>query len=181
MTLEVYCPHCTGKASCDDSELGQNAPCPHCGVVFTLVSPAQAARAAKAPPPQVQVALASQPSAPPPAPSAPPSAPSTPVRGVQKVRETRSEFVNRIRKESSYSALRGLLVTVRNLTYFVAVLVLLGGILMAFAQFNPTTLVQCLFGASISLLIAAIASATYQASIVVVDIADTLIDEQTTN
>lgn len=174
MTLVIHCPHCSGKASCDDSELGQDAPCPHCGQIFTLVSPAQAAKAAKAPPPQIQVQAAASSTQPKAATPAAP-APASFVQGVRKARETRAEFVSRIRKESSYAALRGVLIIVRNIAYAVALLSLLGSLT---GGFMTGGFGQAIIGAASSVLLAALASAAYQAGIVLVDIADTLIDER---
>lgn len=83
--------------------------------------------------------------------------------------------MSRIRKESSYAALRGVLIIVRNIAYAVALLSLLGSLT---GGFMTGGFGQAIIGAASSVLLAALASAAYQAGIVLVDIADTLIDER---
>jgi len=179
MNLVVHCPNCTGKASCDDSELGQEASCPHCGVGFTLISPAQAARAASAPPPpvQIQAASPSQTAAQPTKTTSPPSTPPAPAptQGVRKPRETRQEFVKRIRKESSYGNARTLLGAICGVSAVIGLLLIVG------AFFAPSSGVPGLtlaVGIITGALVFAASAAVHECLVVAFDIADALIDQR---
>lgn len=94
-------------------------------------------------------------------------------------------FLSRIREESSYPALRSFLDTVQNVGCVLGALIVLAGGYLAFAAINDDVIgnfVRVSYGVLVGVggvLVIALSLAAYQASVVVVDIADVLIDQRT--
>lgn len=95
-------------------------------------------------------------------------------------------FLTRIREQSSYPALRGFLDTIRIVVHGLGILMVFGGmvsVLISLGSSGPDaqkvaravgSVIICISGGVIS----ALSHVAYQASILAVDIADTLIDER---
>lgn len=156
MTITASCPHCAAAFTFDDSQVGQAGSCPACQGQITLAVPAQT-------PPQS---------------SAPtPPAPQVPVR---KAPETRKEYLARVRKETSYGTARGLLKVGSGLLLALGALCMVGGVL-SFAGVGVNAslaLTSGIMGLVLGFILIVLAIGCYQASVVVFDIADVLIEER---
>lgn len=161
MTITATCPTCTGHFSFEDHQTGIVGSCPHCQARIKLTVPAPPPAPAPRPAPAGQPAPAR------------PSSVAGPL--VQKAFETRAEFLQRIRAESSYKTARQLAMLVFGLIGLIAVVAMVVCVFLVFVDSR-----QAAAGIGIAIAAGAVlvvlALAGYQSAVVIFDISDALIE-----
>ena len=157
MTITATCPTCTGHFSFEDHQTGIVGSCPHCQARIKLTVPAPPPAPAPRPAPAGQPAPAR------------PSSVAGPL--VQKAFETRAEFLQRIRAESSYKTARQLAMLVFGLIGLIAVVAMVVCVFLVFVDSR-----QAAAGIAAGAVLVVLALAGYQSAVVIFDISDALIE-----